>query len=136
MPNPSVPRNRRTESIDEKLQLLRDAYKSGRYELVESIADSYIAVTGLPEADPLHAVRMAQFASDCLQSFAATTERLERSLGPDTGELQLRVGLHSGPVTAGVLKGERSRFQLFGNTCNIGTFHQHSVCRHCIVFGC
>jgi Adenylate and Guanylate cyclase catalytic domain len=27
-------------------------------------------------------------------------------------------GLHSGPVTAGVLRGERSRFQLFGDTMN------------------
>jgi Adenylate and Guanylate cyclase catalytic domain len=30
----------------------------------------------------------------------------------------VRVGIHSGPVTAGVLRGERSRFQLFGDTMN------------------
>jgi hypothetical protein len=28
------------------------------------------------------------------------------------------MGIHSGPVTAGVLRGERSRFQLFGDTMN------------------
>jgi class 3 adenylate cyclase len=33
----------------------------------------------------------------------------------------MRFGLHSGPVTAGVLRGDRSRFQLFGDT---GTFFQ------------
>jgi len=43
---------------------------------------------------------------------------LEKSLGPDTAELSMRIGLHSGPVTAGVLRGERARFQLFGDTVN------------------
>jgi hypothetical protein len=46
------------------------------------------------------------------------TKMLESSLGPDTGDLTLRMGLDSGPVTAGVLRGERSRFQLFGDTMN------------------
>ena len=32
--------------------------------------------------------------------------------GPDTASLAIRCGLHSGPVTAGVLRGEKSRFQL------------------------
>ena len=36
------------------------------------------------------------------------------------GDLCLRVGLHSGAVTAGVLRGEKSRFQLFGDTVNTG----------------
>ena len=36
----------------------------------------------------------------------------------DTGDLSMRFGLHSGPVTAGVLRGERARFQLFGDTVN------------------
>ena len=38
----------------------------------------------------------------------------ETQLGPDTGELSMRFGINSGPVTAGLLRGDRSRFQLFG----------------------
>lgn len=30
----------------------------------------------------------------------------------------MRVGIHSGPVTAGVLRGDKGRFQLFGDTVN------------------
>lgn len=32
--------------------------------------------------------------------------------------MHFRIGLNSGPVTAGVLRGERARFQLFGDTVN------------------
>jgi Adenylate and Guanylate cyclase catalytic domain len=32
-----------------------------------------------------------------------------------TADLALRIGLNSGPTTAGVLSGEKSRFQLFGD---------------------
>jgi hypothetical protein len=44
--------------------------------------------------------------------------QLERSLGPDTGDLQIRLGIHSGAVTSGVLRGDKGRFQLFGDTVN------------------
>jgi len=40
------------------------------------------------------------------------TRKLESTLGPDTGELSMRFGIHSGAVTAGVLRGDRARFQL------------------------
>ena len=71
-----------------------------------------------PQAD--HAVRMTKFARECMRKVTDLTHKLETSLGPDTGDLSMRFGLHSGPVTAGVLRGEKSRFQLFGDTVNTG----------------
>jgi Adenylate and Guanylate cyclase catalytic domain len=61
---------------------------------------------------------MARFARDCIVSMNDLTKKLEMQLGPDTTDLGMRVGLHSGPVTAGVLRGDKSRFQLFGDTMN------------------
>ena len=40
------------------------------------------------------------------------TKDLETTLGPDTGDLNMRIGIHSGAVTAGVLRGKNSRFQV------------------------
>jgi hypothetical protein len=104
---------------------------------VETVGDCYVAVSGLPEPRKDHALVMARFARDCLYCFNTVVKQLETTLGPDTGELgyvtlsfgscwkmrttadsvavhRIRIGLHSGPVTAGVLRGERARFQLFG----------------------
>jgi class 3 adenylate cyclase len=78
---------------------------------VETVGDCYVAVTGLPDPRKDHAVAMAKFACNCLKQTYLLARNLEVSLGPDTADLTLRVGLHSGPVTAGVLRGERSRFQ-------------------------
>ena len=61
---------------------------------------------------------MATFAQQCLQRFSELTKELELALGPGTADLGIRIGLHSGPVTAGVLRGEKARFQLFGDTMN------------------
>ena len=61
---------------------------------------------------------MAKFAKESLKKLFEVTEGLEVALGPDTGDLSMRFGLHSGPVTAGVLRGDRARFQLFGDTVN------------------
>ena len=77
-----------------------------------------VAVTGLPEPQKDHAVRMTKFARECMTKMTEDTKKLEVTLGPDTGELCLRLGMNSGPVTAGVLQGEKSRFQLFGDTVN------------------
>eukprot|EP00980_Cylindrotheca_fusiformis_P020169 scaffold7242_cov137-Cylindrotheca_fusiformis.AAC.5 len=93
------------------------AYRHSVFK-VETVGDCYVAAVGLPEPVEKHAVVACKFARDCLKKMKEVTLKLEVTLGPDTGDLDLRTGIHSGQVTAGVLRGERSRFQLFGDTMN------------------
>jgi len=92
--------------------------KRRRVFKVEVVGDCYVAVCGLPDPNAHHYSVMCRFAQECVSAMQTVTTELEVTLGPDTGELMLRVGLHSGPVVAGVLRGEKSRFQLFGDTMN------------------
>jgi class 3 adenylate cyclase len=92
--------------------------KRRRVYKVEVVGDCYVGVCGLPDPRKQHAVVMARFALACLDKMDVTTQGLMTELGPETAELRLQVGLHSGPVVAGVLRGDRTRFQLFGDSMN------------------
>lgn len=77
-----------------------------------------MAVTGLPDPQPDHAVIMMKFAFECMTKMSQLLEDLVDDLGADTVHLAMRVGCHSGAVTGGVLRGEKGRFQLFGDAMN------------------
>ncbi|KAG7363180.1 family 3 adenylate cyclase [Nitzschia inconspicua] len=85
-------------------------WSSERAITVETIGDCYVAATGVPHPHKDHAVLMAKFARDCMGVMHDVLGRLETNLGPDTTELGIRIGLNSGPVTAGVLRGDHAAF--------------------------
>ena len=57
---------------------------------------------------------MVKYAHSISKEMSRMTKMLETKLGPDTSDLLLRIGIHTGPVTAGVIRGDKARFQLFG----------------------
>eukprot|EP00980_Cylindrotheca_fusiformis_P021240 scaffold8164_cov89-Cylindrotheca_fusiformis.AAC.1 len=84
----------------------RRAYRHNVFK-VETVGDCYVAVAGLPEPDKDHVMAVCRFARDCVQIGTYLAYSILFSLWHQSGQ-----------VTAGVLRGERSRFQLFGDTMN------------------
>ena len=83
-------------------------------EKIKTIGDAYMAVCGLPNPQADHAARMMEMARRML----AATRDYGRSAGM---EMDLRIGINSGPVVAGVIGVSKFIYDLWGDTVNIAS---------------
>jgi adenylate cyclase len=81
-------------------------------EKIKTIGDSYMAVAGVPAPRAGHARTAAKLALDLI----VVTERLRSRLPVP---FSIRVGLHSGPVMAGVIGTRKFVYDVWGDTVNI-----------------
>ncbi|CAB9513943.1 Receptor-type guanylate cyclase gcy [Seminavis robusta] len=116
--------SRKPEEVFQLLEAIFGAFDQAaekrRVYKIETIGDCYVAATGVPKPQVEHAVILCRFAQECQAILKRVTMQLVETLGEDTANLQARIGIHSGPVTGGVLRANRGqRFQLFGDTMNV-----------------
>ena len=81
-------------------------------EKIKTIGDAYLAVAGLPSADPKHAENVVRAAID-INAFMQ--DRLAK-LGNSTFEI--RIGIHSGSVVAGIVGVKKFAYDIWGDTVN------------------
>lgn len=83
-------------------------------EKIKTIGDAYMAVAGLPDPNPDPCTATAKMALGMI-------DRLERVNGHFGAALQIRIGVHSGPVVAGIIGTHRFVYDVWGDTVNVAS---------------
>jgi class 3 adenylate cyclase len=83
-------------------------------EKIKTIGDAYMVVGGLPMPRPDHAEAIAEMALDM------QTEMLRFNLKHDQ-ECEIRIGINTGPVVAGVIGTKKFIYDLWGDTVNVAS---------------
>jgi adenylate cyclase len=90
-------------------------------EKIKTIGDAYMAAVGLLESRPGQAAAMAEFAFAML----AALERINATVEVP---FQIRIGIHTGPVVAGVIGVNKFIYDVWGDTVNLASrLEAHSL---------
>ncbi|MBS3913084.1 MAG: hypothetical protein KG003_01160 [Bacteroidetes bacterium] len=84
-------------------------------EKIKTIGDGYLAVGGIPianESNPMDAIRAGMEMQEFMKSFAAARKAKGKN------EWGIRIGIHTGPIIAGVVGKNKFAYDVWGDTVN------------------
>jgi class 3 adenylate cyclase len=110
----AMPADRMVAELNEIFEAFDDITDALGVEKIKTIGDAYMAAAGLPKACPDHAHR-------CVHAGLKMIEYLNERNRTTAFKWSLRVGVHSGPVVAGVVGKRKYAFDVWGDTVNIAS---------------
>ncbi|MGV6819673.1 MAG: adenylate/guanylate cyclase domain-containing protein [Parvularcula sp.] len=90
-------------------------------EKIKTIGDSYMVAGGVPDSDPTQKTKIAQLALDVRNLMASNFASADY-------DLNVRIGIASGPVVAGIIGSKKFSYDLWGDTVNLASrLESHGV---------
>jgi class 3 adenylate cyclase len=111
--------------LDEYFNAFDDISARHGLEKIKTIGDAYMAVGGVLETSARHPIDACLAA---LEMQATVASMKSRSDGLRLPPLQLRIGVHTGPVISGVVGNRRFTFDIWGDAVNTASFME----AHCL----
>lgn len=111
----SLTADRLVQELDGCFSQFDEIVRRQNLEKLKTIGDSYMCAGGLPRSNHTHAVDVCLAALEIL-SFCMQTTALKAS--QDEEFWKIRIGIHSGPVTAGVIGNTKFAYDIWGDTVN------------------
>ncbi len=84
-------------------------------EKIKTIGDAYMAAGGLPTPNQTHAVDVVRAALE-IQAFMADFK--SRRQAANQPSFEIRIGIHTGPVVAGIVGIKKFQYDIWGDTVN------------------
>ena len=100
------------KEINECLSAFDHILSRHNIEKIKTVGDAYLAASGLPTADPKHAVRMVSAALE-IREFMMERKK------QNPNSFEVRIGIHSGHVVAGIVGLKKFAYDIWGDTVNI-----------------
>jgi adenylate cyclase len=102
------------ENLNRIFSALDDLCRELGIEKIKTIGDAYMAAAGLPMPRPDHAESIADFALAMLHTLEALSPTMDVPF-------QIRIGIHTGPVVAGVIGSHRFLYDIWGESVNLAS---------------
>jgi adenylate cyclase len=104
------------DQLDQYFTRFDDIMANHRLEKLKTIGDAYLAVGGVPEPNRSHPIDAALAALQVIDHLAKINRQREKLHLP---AWQVRIGINTGPVIAGVVGKHKFTYDSWGNTVNI-----------------